>query len=151
MHASTSLSVPKSGFAAPLTRVAIALIASVALLTSAPVRARAATWPILYLEPTFTGAPSPLFVTGDGTGARRYIVERGGRVLVAGTSSSTTSVFLDIRSRVSLVGERGLLGLAFSPQYAVDGRFFVYSSNEGGLPAAKPPFSRDFSRWPDFN
>jgi len=112
------------------TRVAAALL--VALLFT-PVIAQAATWPILYTTTSFSGISAPLFVTGDGTGARRYVVERAGRILVADTSSSATSVFLDIRPKVSVVSERGLLGLAFEPNYAVTGRFYVYYVDGGGM------------------
>lgn len=98
-----------------------------------PSIAQAATWPILYTNTSFSGVSAPLFVTGDGTGARRYIVERAGRILVADANSSATSVFLDIRPRVSVVSERGLLGLAFEPNYAVTGRFYVYYVDGNGL------------------
>jgi len=98
-----------------------------------PSIAHAATWPILYTNTSFTGISAPLFVTGDGTGARRYIVERAGRILVANANSSATSVFLDIRPKVSVVSERGLLGLAFEPNYAVTGRFYVYYVDESGM------------------
>ena len=40
-------------------------------------------------------------------------------------------VFLDIRSKVIAGGEQGLLGLAFHPQYASNGRFFVYYTRSG--------------------
>ncbi len=112
------------------TRVAAALL--LALLIT-PAIARAATWPILYTNTAFSGLNSPLFVTGDGTGARRYVVERAGRILVADANSSATGVFLDIRPKVSVVSERGLLGLAFEPGYAVTGRFYVYYVDASGM------------------
>ena len=40
--------------------------------------------------------------------------------------------FLDLRSRISSGGERGLLGLAFAPDYASSGRFFVNFTNPNG-------------------
>jgi glucose/arabinose dehydrogenase len=79
------------------------------------------------LEPVFTGLSSPVYVTHsrDGTG-RLFAVEQPGRVLIRGPGGgSATKVFLDIRSRVLFGGERGLLGLAFHPHYAQNGRFFV--------------------------
>ncbi len=45
------------------------------------------------------------------------------RVFRAGTLLSTP--YLDIRSRVAFGGERGLLGLAFHPSYATNGKFYV--------------------------
>jgi glucose/sorbosone dehydrogenase len=74
-----------------------------------------------------SGLSSPVFVGNarDGTN-RLFIVERGGviRVLQPGSSSPTT--FLDIHTKVVAGGEQGLLGLAFHPQYASNGRFFVF-------------------------
>ena len=40
--------------------------------------------------------------------------------------------FLDIRSRVSCCGERGLLGLAFSPSYKTNGKFYVDYTDKSG-------------------
>jgi glucose/sorbosone dehydrogenase len=79
-----------------------------------------------------SGLTSPVFVGHAGDGSNRlFVVEQGGtlRVLQAGASSAT--VFLDIRTRVLAGGERGLLGLAFHPQYAANGRFFVYYTRAG--------------------
>ncbi len=63
-----------------------------------------------------SGLSSPVFVTNAGDNLNRlFIVERAGIVKVR--QSSTTSVFLDIRTRVESGGnEQGLLGLAFHPQ-----------------------------------
>ena len=45
--------------------------------------------------------------------------------------ASTPTVFLDIHTKVVAGGEQGLLGLAFHPQYATNGRFFVYYTRAG--------------------
>lgn len=85
------------------------------------------------LAPVVTsGLASPLFVghAGDGSG-RLFIVERGGIVKVVQSGASTATVFLDIQSRVVAGGEQGLLGLAFHPQYATNGRFFVFYTRAG--------------------
>ena len=42
-------------------------------------------------------------------------------------------MFLDITGKLLTGGERGLLGLAFHPQYATNGRFFVYYTENGGV------------------
>ncbi len=63
-------------------------------------------------------------VPGDG---RLFVTQQGGqiRILTAdGTLLSTP--FLDITSKVSLFGENGLLGLAFDPDYATNGFFYIY-------------------------
>src|SRR4029079_11192655 len=75
---------------------------------------------------------SPVFVTHAGDGSNRlFIVEQGGVVRVAQPGTRTGSVFLDIRAKVTAGGEQGLLGLAFHPGYAANGRFFVYYTRSG--------------------
>jgi glucose/arabinose dehydrogenase len=78
------------------------------------------------LQSILAGLSSPVYVTNarDGTN-RLFIVEQPGRIQVLQPGSATTTVFLDIRSKVLFGGEQGLLGLAFHPQYALNGRFFV--------------------------
>jgi hypothetical protein len=78
------------------------------------------------LEPVLAGLRSPLYVTHarDGTD-RLFVLEQGGRILVVQPGASTPTVFLDIAARVLAGGERGLLGLAFHPDYATNRRFFV--------------------------
>ena len=74
-----------------------------------------------------TGLSSPLFVTHGGDGSNRlFIVERGGIVRVLQPGASTPTVFLDLRSKLVSGDEQGLLGLAFHPPYASNGRLFVY-------------------------
>ena len=84
------------------------------------------------LVPVSTGLSSPLYVThgGDGSG-RLYIVERGGIVRVLPPGASTPSVFLDVRASIVSGDEQGLLGLAFHPAYASNGRLFVYYTRAG--------------------
>jgi uncharacterized protein (TIGR03437 family) len=80
------------------------------------------------LIPIGNGLSSPLYLTNarDGSG-RIFILERPGRIRVMrrGDTSPVTRPFLDISAKVMLGGERGLLGLAFHPQYKTNQRFFV--------------------------
>jgi glucose/arabinose dehydrogenase len=81
----------------------------------------------IVLDPVVTtGLSSPIYVTNahDGTN-RLFIVEQGGIIKVLQPGSSTPTVFLDITTSVLSGGERGLLGLAFHPQYSSNRRFFV--------------------------
>ena len=79
-----------------------------------------------------SGLSSPLFVGHAGDGSNRlFIVEQGGIIKVLQPGSSTPTAFLDIHTKVVAGGERGLLGLAFHPQYASNGRFFVYYTRAG--------------------
>lgn len=78
------------------------------------------------------GLSHPVFVghAGDGT-ERLFIVEQDGIIRVLQPGQPTPTTFLDIRSRISAIGEQGLLGLAFHSQYTANGRFFVFYTRAG--------------------
>lgn len=71
----------------------------------------------------------PVFVTtAPGDDGRLFVVEQRGRIRVIENPAQATSytTFLDITDRVTTgLGEDGLLGLAFDPDYATNGRFYV--------------------------
>jgi glucose/arabinose dehydrogenase len=85
------------------------------------------------LELVADGLASPLFAgnAGDGSG-RLFVLEQVGRIRVVRDGRLVRAPFLDIAARISAGGERGLLGLAFAPTFATDGRFFVdYTDRDG--------------------
>ena len=68
----------------------------------------------------------PLLVTSAHDGSNRlFIVEQGGIIKVLQPGHVAPTVFLDITTSVLSGGERGLLGLAFHPQFSTNQRFFV--------------------------
>jgi len=75
----------------------------------------------------------PIGITNAGDGSRRLFVnERGGRILVIEADGSLRAEpFVDLSSRVVAGGERGLLGLAFHPDFEENGRIFVHYSRAG--------------------
>jgi glucose/arabinose dehydrogenase len=79
-----------------------------------------------------SGLNFPLFATAPPGDPRLFVVERAGRIRIISGGTLLPTPFLDIRSRVSVAGERGLLGLAFSPDHAVDGFFYIYYTNLQG-------------------
>jgi glucose/arabinose dehydrogenase len=84
------------------------------------------------VRPYASGLASPTDIASTPAEPRRlYVVEQGGRIryLVGNRIAGT---FLDIRSRVSSGGERGLLSVAFSPRYARDHRFYVNYTDRNG-------------------
>lgn len=91
-------------------------------------------WPVLGLQEVISGginSPVDLSHAGDGSG-RLFIVEKGGTIRVYKAGTFLTKPFLDISALVSRGGERGLLGLAFSPNYVTNGTFYVnYTDFEG--------------------
>jgi hypothetical protein len=87
----------------------------------------------IQLSPVVSGGlSSPVFVGNAGDGSNRlFIEERGGIIRVLQPGSSTPTVFLDIHAKIVAGNEQGLLGLAFHPLYASNGRFFVYYTRSG--------------------
>jgi glucose/arabinose dehydrogenase len=75
----------------------------------------------------------PLFVThaGDNSG-RLFIVEKGGRIKILANGAVLGPAFLDISTKVSNGSEQGLLGLAFHPDYATNGKFYVDYTDTAG-------------------
>jgi glucose/arabinose dehydrogenase len=85
------------------------------------------------LEPVVGGFSAPLAVVhaGDGSG-RLFVVEQDGVIRIVRDGAIADMPFLDITDRVLSGGERGLLGLAFHPDFPDDPRFFVnYIDREG--------------------
>lgn len=80
-----------------------------------------------------SGLSAPVFMTSPRDGTNRlFIVQQAGiiRVLQPGATAPNATPFLDITTRVLCCGERGLLGLAFHPQYTTNRRFFVYYTRQ---------------------
>lgn len=77
----------------------------------------------------------PTFVAGaPGDGDRVFVVEAAGQIRVVRRGVAVSRSFLDLRSKVSSTGERGLLSVAFSPDYARSGRFYVdYTDRRGDI------------------
>ena len=102
-------------------------------------------WPDLQLGAAVTSANSPvdLINAGDGSG-RLFIVERGGRIRIWDGRAQRT--FLDIGSRVNTNDsggdERGLLGLAFPPDYSTKGHFYVNYISSTTTPRGATVISR---------
>lgn len=80
----------------------------------------------LQFEPVAAGVQNPTQVTnaGDGTG-RLFAVSQLGTIRVLAGTTFLEEPFLDISDQVFCCSEDGLLGLAFHPDYASNGRFFV--------------------------
>jgi glucose/arabinose dehydrogenase len=68
---------------------------------------------------------------GDGSG-RLFFVEQSGRIFINEQGADIAMPFLDIRDKVTSGGERGLLSLAFAPNYSSSGYFFVWYTEMGG-------------------
>ncbi len=89
-------------------------------------------WPGLTFEHPIGVTHAP-----DGT-STVYVTEQAGRILaVTPGSPATKRLFLDLTAKVCGKGQGGLLGLAFHPKYAENGRFYVTYLQETGLEGAE--------------
>ena len=88
--------------------------------------------PFQIRENFITGLSSPVFLTNARDGTRRlFIVQQRGIIKVVQPGSSSTSDYLNLSAIVSSSGsERGLLGLAFHPNFENNRRFFVYYTRQ---------------------
>jgi glucose/arabinose dehydrogenase len=79
----------------------------------------------------------PLFVTHAGDN-RLFIVEQGGRIKIWANGAISPTAFLNVSALIPPIPsypgytEQGLLGLAFEPNYASTGRFYIYYTNTSG-------------------
>ncbi len=80
-----------------------------------------------------TDVTGPVYMTHAGD-ARLFVVEQAGRIVVLQPplGASAPLIFLDIRSKVSTGGERGLLSMAFHPEYLQNGFVYVNYTNLSG-------------------
>lgn len=84
------------------------------------------------LQTFSAGFDSPVEIVHAGD-SRLFVVQQGGIIKVvnaAGVANATA--FLNLTSLVSVGSEQGLLGLAFHPNYATNGYFFVNYTNTSG-------------------
>ena len=87
---------------------------------------------VIDLEEIADGFDSPVDISHAGDD-RLFIVEQDGYIRILNPDGTTESdPFLDIDGQVASGGERGLLGLAFHPNYAENGYFFVNYTKNGG-------------------
>jgi glucose/arabinose dehydrogenase len=84
------------------------------------------------LQSFATGFNSPVEITNAGD-SRLFIVQKGGLIRILNSNGTiNTTPFLNLSSIISSNGERGLLGLAFHPNYSTNGFFFVNYTNTSG-------------------
>lgn len=94
---------------------------------------RALSQPTLTLMPVITaGLSEPMQLVNAGDGSNRiFIVQKGGNILTFSSTYSLLSVFVTV-SNITNDGERGLLSMAFHPDYENNGLFYVYYTNASG-------------------
>jgi glucose/arabinose dehydrogenase len=99
------------------------------------------------LQLVVEGLQSPVHLAAPASDTRLFIVEQPGRIRVVQNGALLPTPFLDITSKVSAGGERGLLSVAFHPQYAANGTFFVnYTDTRGDTRIERYRVSADRNR-----
>lgn len=111
------------------------LVAALAAAVTAPVLAQTAIDTKRIIS---TGLVYPTFIThAPGDDTRLFVLEKAGRIRIVNLATNTllATSFLDIDALVtggaSVSDEQGLLGLAFDPDYATNGQFYVYYTGSG--------------------
>lgn len=87
---------------------------------------------VIGIRPFVSGLNMPVYATHAGDGSNRlFIVEQRGKIKVLQPGATTPTEFLNVSSLVSSSGgERGLLCIAFHPQYPTNRRFFIFYTKE---------------------
>ena len=90
--------------------------------------------PVVHLQELLSGLDQPIAVknAGDGSG-RLFVLERAGRIRIIEGGDLRPAPFLDISAQVDVIGEGGLMGLAFHPDFPSNGVFLVnYTASTAG-------------------
>ena len=112
-------------------RRAVAVAAAIALGGALAAAAAAGAPP--KLRPLFRGLDQPVDVAvAPGEPRRLYVVEQPGRIRVAEAGKLRAEPFLDVSASISAGGERGLLSVAFAPDYAVSRLLYVDYTDANG-------------------
>lgn len=94
--------------------------------------AQSLTPPDINLETFYTGLASPVGIYHCGD-ERLFILEKDeGDIEIVDTTGTYIGKFLDVTGLITNGGERGLLGLAFHPNYANNGYFYINYTNTSG-------------------
>ena len=112
------------------------------LLCLSPAASALAAPPAVTLTEVASGLASPVEVVNARDASNRlFIVEQAGKIKVRKDGVVLATPFLDLTAAglISCCGERGLLGLAFHPQYRANGAFYIYytAATTGALTIAR--------------
>ncbi len=87
----------------------------------------------LFLEPYVSGLAAPTSIKNAGDGSSRlFVTEQRGTIRIIRDGALEPTPFLDIRDRVQSGGERGLLDVAFHPNFESNGLFWVDYTDDRG-------------------
>lgn len=88
-------------------------------------------WPTLTLTPVVDGLDNPVHIAHAGDGSERlFVVEKAGTIRIIKAGVLLDDSFLDITGRVLTGSERGLLSVAFPPDFVTRQYFYVNYTRE---------------------
>jgi glucose/arabinose dehydrogenase len=131
--AASSITTPTDSAPTPAAAEATAAPSDATATPSPPTAANEPAGEI-QLEKLIDSLDSPVFLTHAGNASdRMFVVEKKGQIVILRDGTPVEQPFLDISDLITAGGsEQGLLGLAFHPDYASNGRFFVYYTAKNG-------------------
>lgn len=89
--------------------------------------------PVISYTSIITGLSQPVDIVNAGDGSNRlFVVEQGGNIKVFNSSNTLLGTFLTVSGISTNANERGLLSMAFHPNYKNNDFFFVYYTNSNG-------------------
>src|SRR5688572_15324953 len=90
--------------------------------------------PVLGFSSRVTGLNQPVDIVAEPGSSRFFIVQQGGTIRIIDGNTLVPGNFLNLSSIISSGGERGLLSMAFHPNYLdpLNRYFFVYYTNAAG-------------------
>lgn len=116
------------------------------LITTSVVSAVFAAVPPLQTRIVASGLDQPLFLTAPAGDSRLFIVEKGGAIKILQNGGVLSTPFLDLSRSVDTEGERGLVGMAFDPNFADNRRFYVNYIDKATLNTVVATYQADASR-----
>jgi glucose/arabinose dehydrogenase len=78
------------------------------------------------------GFDNPLYVTAPAGDPRLFVVEQTGKIRIVSNGKILAAPFIDLSAKISAGGERGLLSVAFHPNHARNGLFYVDYTDVNG-------------------
>lgn len=85
----------------------------------------------LELVQVASGFNQPVYLTSPPGDARLFVVEKSGQISIVENGQVLGTPFLDIENDIVNGGEQGLLSMAFHPDYASNGLFYVFYTEDG--------------------
>ena len=116
-----------------IARVLTTLLAIATVLVPAPAAVAAPLTDEVELRPVVGGLSTPVDLAAPPGDDRLFVAEKIGRIRIIKNGTLLATPFLDITGPVNAsAGERGLLGIAFDPDYESNGRFYVSYTADAG-------------------